>query len=239
MEKTPISESENKYRNRLQRALEKTTIDYGNLEINIHEQLFWIFTRYRFSYEDKFLRQYYLKFLSSNNNNVKVKTWKQVPDLLSRKILTTEEIMAFKRHFLDLLNNNDEKIREQAWDRWHLSELIKNNIVTVAEMRSIKNKFFELLQSNQEDIRISAWKSISNGISALKSIIDDRGLIEHKILTRSDHDTFLHLLQIPKEFVRVEAWNSLTYLIQNDIIKTEDIFQLKDYFFEAIAEQEG
>jgi hypothetical protein len=63
--------------------------------------------------------------------------------------------MAFKEHFLDL-NNNDEKIREQAWNGWHISELIRENIVTVEEMRSIKNKFFEILQSNQEEVRIAA-----------------------------------------------------------------------------------
>ncbi|HSF49784.1 MAG TPA: adenylyl-sulfate kinase [Nitrososphaeraceae archaeon] len=213
------SEIENKYRNILKELLEKTTIDYGNLEINIHEQLFWIFTRrYWFFYKYKFLRQYYLKFLSSNNNNVKVKTWKQVPDLLSRKILTAEEIMAFKEHFLDLLNNNDEKIREQAWNGWHISELIRENIVTVEEMRSIKNKFFEILQSNQEEVRIAAWQSLSYYYS---------NLIRNKIITRDDHITFLHLLQIANESARAEAWNSLTFLIQEHIIKTEEIFQFK------------
>ena len=123
-----------RYINKLTDLLEKTTIDYGNLEIKIHEQLYWFFTHtYWFYYESELLRHYYPEFLSSNNKNVKVRTWQGIHDLLSLKILKAEDIMTFKGHFINLLNNDDEKIREQAWNGWHLSELIRNNIVTIKE----------------------------------------------------------------------------------------------------------
>jgi hypothetical protein len=68
------SEIENKYRNILE-LLEKTTIDYGNLEIKIHEQLFWIFTRrYWFSYEYKFLKSI-VKIFISYLCKLKLVTW--------------------------------------------------------------------------------------------------------------------------------------------------------------------
>jgi tetratricopeptide (TPR) repeat protein len=113
--------------------------------------------------------------------------------------------------------------RYRSWNGWHLSELIRNNIVQVEELRSIKNKFFELLQSNQEDSRLAVRQSLSYY----------RIFIRNKILTKSTRDIFLNSLQIQNKSVRSEAWNLISFLIQEHI-KGEEIFKLKDYFFELL-----
>jgi hypothetical protein len=53
-------------------------------------------------------------------------------------------------------------------------------------------------------------------------------LIRSIIFTRGDNNTFLDLLQIIHEKIRSHVWDSTSYLIENKIVKAEEIVPLKD-----------
>jgi hypothetical protein len=74
-------------------------------------------------------------------------------------MITLDQLLPLKNHFLDLLKSDNEYTRSDAWDK--VDGFIKGKLLTVEDLQPLRNHFLDLLTSLNEYTIRGAW-NVSN-----------------------------------------------------------------------------
>ncbi|BDC18494.1 hypothetical protein [Acidianus sp. HS-5] len=149
------------------------------------------------------MKDKFLELLSYNDDTVKLHAWEMVPKLISKGIITVEDVK--KYDFLSLLYDSE------AW--LLVRDLVNSGVVDVEKVKKEKEKYISFLKGNELD-RIASWSLILDMFNA--GIITKEEIEDNK-------KYLLELFNFPAYDIRFNLLFLVSELLKKGVISQEEL----------------
>lgn len=96
-------------------------------------------------------KEFLLELLSFHDTGTRYRAWNSVPKFVERGILTLEEVIKRKEHFLEMLKDSNKVVRALSW-YVTLKPLLEMNVVSLGEVLSYSTFLCELINSEFHEV---------------------------------------------------------------------------------------